>query len=135
MAKYSRHKRTYRKNASKLHKAVGDVIFSTAFLKNLRIYQEYPAKQLFSEFKSYREKYDWVILDLQIIVECHGLQHYKPVRFGGITEEEARQRFIEQVRRDRLKQQIAEKHGWKYVVIKYDDDLSPDKIIEKILGG
>jgi len=87
-------------------------------------------------FDSGREKFDWVILDLMIVIECHGQQHYKPVCFGGIPEEEAKIRFQEQVLRDLKKMQAAQKAGWTYIIFKYDEkDITPSILLDKVAAA
>jgi len=135
MAKSSRFKQSYRKNASKLHKAVGDMLAASPLLCNYRIYQEYPVNKISPYFDSGREKFDWVILDLMVVIECHGKQHYEPVRFGGITEEEATDKYREQVIRDLKKKHAAEKAGFTYVVYRYDEkDISASSLMAKIVA-
>lgn len=121
MTKGSRRKKEYRKNASKLHKAVGDMLHASPILSNYRIYQEYPVNMVSPYFDSGREKFDWVIMDFMVVIECHGQQHYQPVRFGGISQEEADVKFVQQIRRDIAKKNAARKAGWTYVVFKYDE--------------
>jgi hypothetical protein len=131
MAKRSRRKKDYRSNASKLHVNVGDMLKGSLF-KNYRIYQEYPVNMISPYFDSGREKFDWVVMDIMTIIECHGEQHYKPVRFGGISQEEAETRFEQQKLRDIAKREAAEKAGWTYVVFKYDEQISFTSLMSKI---
>ena len=134
MAKQSRLKKEYRKNASKLHKAVGDMLHESPIFSNYRIYQEYPVNRVSPYFDSGREKFDWVILDLMVVIECHGQQHYKPVRFGGITEQEAKDKFQAQVMRDLEKKLAAEKAGWIYVIFKFDEkDITSSALATRIV--
>ena len=87
-------------------------------------------------YKSNREKFDWVVLGLNIVIEIHGEQHYKPVCFGGITLEEAKRNFRKRQEVDYKKQLAAEKAGWKYIVIKYTEkDIEDSEIIDKILSA
>lgn len=117
----------YRKTASALHKRVGDCIRSCVALSGYQILQEYPVNRINPSFDSGREKFDWVILDLHIILECHGEQHYRPVTFGGIGLNEARLRFESQQERDLAKKESAITAGWSYISIPYTDE---DKISE-----
>jgi len=74
-----------------------------------------------SEYDDGRHAFDWVILDLFLVIECHGEQHYKPVTFGGISQEEANERLISQRYRDEIKAQAAIDAGFTYIVIPYTD--------------
>jgi hypothetical protein len=132
MVKDSRRKKAYRKNASKLHKAVGNMLHASPIFSNYRIYQEYPVNMVSPYFDSGREKFDWVIMDLMVVIECHGQQHYKPVRFGGMSQEEAEVKFVQQIRRDMAKKDAARKAGWTYVVFKYDEDVDVNSLMAKI---
>lgn len=107
------------KNASKLHKHVGKLL--TELYPNFEIRQEYPVNKVNVSFDSGREKFDWVILGLNIVCEIHGEQHFKPVCFGGITMVEARKVFEKRVEVDKIKKDLAEDVGWAYVVVKYDE--------------
>jgi len=133
MSKDCRLKQEYRKSASKLHRAVGNMLSSSILFANYRIYQEYPVNRVSPYFDSGREKFDWVILDLMIVIECHGQQHYKPVRFGGISQAEAETKFQDQLLRDLKKKLAAEKAGWTYVTFKFDEkDISSTVLLQKI---
>ncbi len=71
----------------------------------------------------YKYRYDYYLPDLNLLIEYHGLQHYRPVkRFGG---EEA---FKSVVVRDEHKKQIAKEKGFNYLVLnichKKGDDLT-----------
>ena len=123
----------YRKSASKLHKAVGDCLRSSS-LKGFKIYQEYPVNKINRNYSSGREKFDWVILDLKLIIECHGEQHYRPVTFGGITGSEATANFEAQKRRDQEKQHAAHEQGFSYIIVPYTDEklVTEDYIIDLI---
>ena len=133
MSKESRFKKDYRTNVSKLHKAVGDMLRASPLLANYRIYQEYPVNMISPYFDSGREKFDWIVMDLMVVIECHGKQHYEPVRFGGIAQEEAEVNFKNQVIRDLSKKQAVKQAGWTYVVFKYDEkDISVAALMKKI---
>ena len=85
------------------------------------------------DFKSNREKFDWAILKLNVIVEVHGEQHYGPVCFGGIDEEEAEEKFRKQQKVDAEKEKAARDAGWAYVVVSYEEkDITEEELLEKI---
>lgn len=124
---YKRHKYTYRKSASKLHKAVGDALRTHPVLRALRSYQEYPIPHT-------PYHVDWFVVDLNMAIECHGEQHDKPVAFDGDKEKAARV-FEEQLKRDALKRRLCIEQGWKIIEIWYYDDLETDAIARKILAS
>lgn len=105
------------KNASSLHKRIGELLVE--LYPNYEVRQEYPVWKINNSFKSKKEKFDWVILSLNIIIEINGEQHYKPVCFGGITKTEAKYNYRKNIERDFKKEQAAINAGWSYVVIDY----------------
>ena len=75
----------YRKNASELHRAIGNILLSKEGPFSLyKIHQEYPVHKINPNFKSKRHKFDWVILDLSVVIEGHGQQH-SPHRATGVA--------------------------------------------------
>lgn len=130
MAKSSRFKHSYRSNASKLHKSVGEAIRSHPLLKHYKSYQEYPVSRVNPTYRNNSHKFDWVIIDLKVVIEAHGQQHYEPVCFGGISKEEAAKRYYEQVERDLEKRRAAEDAGWTYIAVKYDDTLDVERLAD-----
>lgn len=132
MSKQSRRKQEYRQNASEGHQVIGNLLHSSKYFANYKIYQEYPVHTLNSAFKSGREKFDWVILDLHIVIEFHGQQHREAVRFGGISQEEAEDNLKNQKIRDLAKRAAAEAVGFSYVVFWYDEEITEDFLLDKI---
>ena len=51
------------------------------------------------------------------------MQHYKPVRFGGITKKRAMTKHKQTVRYDRIKNRYADLHGYPILRIKYEDHI------------
>lgn len=69
-------------------------------------------------------------MELKVVIEVHGQQHYMPVCFGGISKEEATKRYHDQVERDLEKKAAAEEAGWTYIAVRYDDVLDVDKLVD-----
>jgi len=107
------------KNASKLHKHVGDLLVE--LFPGYEVRQEYSVNQVNKSFHSGREKFDWVVLGLKIVVEIHGEQHYEPICFGGMLMSKAKKIFEQRVVVDKQKQDAAEEAGFAYLVIKFDE--------------
>jgi hypothetical protein len=61
------------------------------------------------------------VLDLRLVIEVHGEQHYKPVAFGGMDSEAAAEALLDQQYRDNKKMEAAEEMGWTYIVVPYFD--------------
>jgi hypothetical protein len=118
------------KNASKLHKHIG--LLLVELFPSYEVRQEYPVSKVNIGYKSNREKFDWVVVGLNIVIEVHGEQHYKPVCFGGITGEQAKRNFVKRQQVDWEKQEAAQKAGWAYVVVKYNEkNITADKLSDK----
>lgn len=119
--KTSRFKFSYRQSSSKLHKAVGDCIRTSKIWRNYRTYQEYPVSKVNPSYSNNKHHFDWVVLDLKLVIECHGKQHYEIATFGGRSVESAVEAFHEQKSRDKSKEWAALDAGWTYIVIPYSD--------------
>ena len=121
------------KNASKQHKLVGQLLTcNESPYKGYQIRQEYRVSEVNPDYKSNREKFDWVILGLQVVIEVHGEQHYQPVCFGGMDLELAKYNFRRQRRVDQEKRAAAEAAGWAYIVVKYDEKVTVGVLEERI---
>jgi len=98
----------YRKNASRLHRAVGDALLNKESpFKNYKVYQEYPVNRINPDYQDGRHKFDWVILDLRLVIEVHGEQHFKPVDFGGEGSDKAEENWRDTQFRDTKKKRAA----------------------------
>lgn len=112
---------TYAKNASQLHRKIGEILSTCAPWKGFKTEQEVLVRDLFSSFGSSTERYDWVIKDLFTIIEAHGKQHYSVQSFGRDAGE-ALMAHEAQKSRDARKEEIARLHNWTYIVIPYTDE-------------
>jgi len=120
--KNSRFQYDYRENTSKLHKAVGNCLRTSELFNHYRIYQEYPVYRINSNYSNTSHRFDWIILDLKLVIECHGIQHYKEVSFGHEEEESSCSILTLQKYRDKQKKWAAEEAGWTYIIIPYWDE-------------
>lgn len=93
-------------NSSKLEKVVEEILikrkekfcmqYMNENMKNIRLF-----------------KYDFLVKDA-LIVECQGVQHYKPINyFGGVDA------FKKQINWDKMKKETAIKNGFSYLEIPY----------------
>jgi len=117
-------------NASKLHRAIGQILIETDYFGNFSLYQEYPVIKVNPNYSSNAHLFDWAIPKLKIIFECHGIQHYHPAQFGGIEAEEALMNFNIQKLRDRKKKNAAEEMGWTYVEVPYTIKVTEQNVIK-----
>lgn len=130
--KNSRFQYTYRKSASKQHRQVGDILRSSSFFKNYQIYQEYPVNRINPEYTSSREHFDWVVLELKLVIEVHGIQHTVGTDFSGkLTPEETEEQFQALQMRDKDKEKAAIKAGYTYIAIPYNIEITEQYIIEQ----
>jgi len=135
--KISRFKDEYRKNSSSLHKIVGNILKESNFFRLHKIYQEYPVVLINPDFWNSKCKYDWVILDMGIVIEIMGEQHYKPVRWNrNISAGEAEMNFQDTKRKDEQKKNAALEVGFSYVELDFNTvrnkDFNEQKLIELI---
>lgn len=136
MAKDSRFRFEYMKNASKLHKTVGEVLRTDHTFCYHEIYQEYPVNRVNAEYSNKSHHFDWVIPKLNIVIECHGKQHYQVVAFDGDIEK-AISSFTELKHRDKDKKEAALNAGYVYIEVPYTDQrlVSSSYIIKKYQTG
>lgn len=122
----------FQQGASRLHKKIGEILSSTLPFSGFDLKQEVPVSSLFKSYSNNRDKYDWVIPDLFLIIEGNGQQHYKPVTFGGSVVD-AEFKFQSQRFKDRQKEEIAILNGWTFFSIPYTDEKIIDSkyLLEK----
>ena len=113
-------------NKSRLHQKVGQILNSPTF-SSYRIYQEYPVNKLNPTYKNKKDRFDWVIDDLMIVIECHGAQHYNNSLFNGNNG------LLYRKYKDMNKAAAAASAGYTYIEIPYTDIhlLNEQYIIQK----
>lgn len=117
--KNKRFKTAYAANASKLHKKVGEILrANNPFFGLAKIYQEYPVYRIQPNYSNKSHRFDWVLLDHKLVIECHGEQHYHLTGFGGDIDPYSMQ---QQKLRDLQKAKAAESAGFTYIVVPYWD--------------
>lgn len=121
---------TYAANASKLHQAFGNMLMEAGY-ESYTIVQEPMVKDLCPGYKP-KHRFDYYVQELNVIVELHGEQHYEPVEFGGISEQEARLNYIRQVRCDARKMEAALNAGYAYVVFDNIKDITHDNFVLRL---
>lgn len=72
-------------------------------------------------------EYDIGIVDQKLLVEYNGLQHYEFPNYFHKTKKQ----FLAQKFRDRIKKEMAEQHGYNFIVVKYDEYLDYGHIFDK----
>jgi hypothetical protein len=77
-----------------------------------------------------RQRLDIFIPALNLAIEYHGQQHFKPIEhFGG------KENFEKAVQRDKLKTQLCKKNGIRLIVFKYSDSLTTDAVKRRIISA
>lgn len=66
---------------------------------------------------------DFYIPCCNTAVEYQGEGHYFPIRWGGISEEQAKENLKSVRRRDQIKRRYCKKHGIRLIEIRYDEDI------------
>lgn len=82
---------------------------------------------------------DFYLPKYKIAIECQGIQHFEPTKFGGTTLEKAKIMFEKCIERDKHKKKLCENNGVKllyYANFKYDFPYEvitdKNKLIEEI---
>lgn len=81
-----------------------------------------------------RQRVDFSIRDLSLAFEYDGKQHFEPVTFGGMTEEQAIEVFLYIQDCDKRKNKLCEENGYILVRIRYNEKLSEDLVRQKLIG-
>jgi hypothetical protein len=115
----------YNDSASKYHKAMGSLL-EELNLTGLGICQEQNVKEICPDHPNPLDRFDFYIPALSLVVEVHGEQHYKAVRFGGISEEKASFNFAKSSLRDVEKALSAKRSGLIYIAFSYKDNFTQE---------
>jgi very-short-patch-repair endonuclease len=86
-------------------------------------------------FKDLKDKillrFDFYIPNKNLLIEYDGIQHFEPVDFGGINNEEiVKENFKNQQIRDKMKNEYCKENGIKLLRIKYTDFKNIKKILK-----
>ena len=80
--------------------------------------------------------FDFYIPELNLLIEYHGEQHYKPAKWFSKKEEKVVENFRLQKIRDRIKRKYAKDNGINFLIISYKKIKKIENILEKeILNG
>ena len=69
-------------SASKFHNLIRQIFTTDTFFKQLQCYQEVLVKDLIPSYAFPQDAVDWFIDEYNIVIEIHGIQHYKMQSFG-----------------------------------------------------
>jgi len=76
-----------------------------------------------------RSRFDIVVPELNLIVEFDGAQHFKYIKFFS----KSKARWEEYKENDEQKEECAKKQGYIVVRFSYIEDLSPERVKNKLL--
>lgn len=123
--KQRRFQKSYRESASSYHVKVGNALTNKSSpFSSYKIYQEYPVHLVNKTDKRVdrRLRYDWIIYDLEVVIEVHGQFHYGVSSIGGVRDlDDQLAVFNRRTELDRFKKAIAVESGYKYIELKYSD--------------
>jgi hypothetical protein len=120
----------YNENASKYHRAMGLLLEDLNF-GGLGIYQEYIVKDICPNHPNPLDRFDFYIPSLNLVIEVHGEQHYRPATFGGISKEKASINFAKGSIRDTEKALSAKQSGLIYINFSYKEKFTQDIFANK----
>lgn len=112
-------------------KSHGEVIISS-ILSELKV--NYKFQHIFPECRHIRAlPFDFYLPDHNACIEFDGAQHYRPVNFGGCSDEVAEENFISACKRDSIKNKFCEENDIILIRIPYYDlTNAKNMIISKI---
>ena len=122
-------------SASKLHQKVKHIFSTDPFFKQLQCYQEVPVRDLVSTYLNYLDAVDWYIDEYNIILELHGIQHYKMQSFGSTDSFFNQKKNFHNIQyRDNRKKTSLLEAGYNYIEIPYKDydKINSDFLKQKI---
>lgn len=117
-------------NAFKNEKLIYDFLASS----NVKFEYQFPLNKIISGYE-YKYVADFYFKDKNIIIEYNGRQHYEPVCFGGISFDEAKINFNNQVIRDKRLEEFCATHLIKLFFIDGREykDLRLKKYLQDLL--
>lgn len=118
---------------SKYHKYVRNILLTDHRFRNHKIMEEYPVSSVSPDWYSNRHKFDLVILDLKVVIEVHGEQHYhRTIWKKTQLAEEVEATYLQQKDLDYRKKLAALDAGWVYIEIPYWE-INSDNITAEFL--
>lgn len=79
--------------------------------------------------------FDFYLPDYNLCIEYDGIQHFEPVNFGGISNEEALIKFMTTKLHDDIKNKYCSQYKINLLRISYLDNGSIDKILNNIINN
>jgi len=121
-----------RKSEAKAAAALKDAFTNWEMENNLTIWKANKDKPHYQPWRWLRRTADFILRNghSTVWIEYDGYQHFQPLKFKSeMTDEAATQVFVAQKAVDKLDAQLAEKRGWLFYRISYQDDI-PRRVAE-----
>jgi hypothetical protein len=91
---------------------------------------QYKPQHSFSDCKDKKAlPFDFLLIEYNILIEYDGQQHYRPVNFGGISDEEALQNFLITTLHDNIKNEYCQINNIPLLRIPYWENKNIERII------
>ena len=91
-------------------------------------------------FENCRDKYplpfDFYLPELNVLIECQGIQHYMPISSWNrkdFTKEQALEDFEDRIKKDAIKREYANNNGCKLIEISYKEQKRIPEILDAVL--
>ena len=117
-----------RKNQKRIKEIVTDLLIEHEVLEEFDDFA-----WLYNRKTKGTQSFDIYVPDIKLAIEYDGEQHYKPVCFGGISLELAKENLKSQRARDRLKNNKVAQHPEDvryFIRFKYDEPISREYVLE-----
>lgn len=90
----------------------GEMLVSQYLTKHNLPFEQHKTFSWCLSQSGHRLSYDFFVPELNLLIECNGVQHYEPVEFfGGET------RFVSQQIHDKLKNDLAHEHCYNFLIM------------------
>ena len=116
-------------NESKIEKEIATFLTEN----NIKFVREHTEPWLKYKHKLF---IDFYLPEKKIVIECQGIQHFKPVDFGSKGKEYAQKLYLEIIKRDSIKKELCEAHGLTVLYYTKEQNAPDDNFIktkEKLL--
>ena len=122
-------------SASKFHNSLRSIFINDQFFKQLQCFQEVPVSDLVSTYPNNRDMVDWYIDEYAIIIELHGIQHYKMQSFGSSDSFWNQKKNYHNIKyRDNRKKTALISSGFSFIEISYKNQkkISAEYLKQKL---
>ena len=75
--------------------------------------------------------FDFYIKEKECCIEVQGEQHFRPVKFGGMSLKKAKKNFEKQKKRDKIKKDFCNRNNIKLIELSYEEIRNADENILK----